>query len=325
MPKVSVIIPIYGVEKFIGKCAESLMAQTLEDVEFIFVNDATKDGSMEVLAEVLRNHPERNVKILTHSENKGLPAARNTGLAEAKGEYIFHCDSDDFVEPEMLEEMVTCAERAGADYVWSDWFLTFAEKEKYMTQPSYSTSIEAMKGMLGGAMKYNVWNKLVKRSLYTDNGITFPEGHGMGEDMTMIMVMAVAGKIAYLPKAFYHYVKLNTGAFSQTKSEGNITALKSNVERLEAFLVSKFGHSLEKEIAFLKLEAKFPFLIMDGSRFYYKKWLSTFKEADEYIKYNNHISIRNRFVQLCAKKHQFWIVWLHYVLVSKIVYGILYK
>ena len=99
--KVSVIVPIYKVERFIVKCADSLFSQTMDDVEFIFVDDASPDSSMRLLEECIRRHPEREgqIRILTHPENKGLPAARNTGLAVATGEYVFHCDSDDFVEP----------------------------------------------------------------------------------------------------------------------------------------------------------------------------------------------------------------------------------
>ena len=222
---VSIIIPIYKVEAFIGRCAESLMCQTLkEGVEFIFVDDATPDGSIGVLEEVLERYPERQtqVRLLRHEANKGLPAARNTGLAEARGTYVFHCDSDDYVEPEMLETLLDAAERHQADMVWCDWYLTFADSERYMRQPEYATATEALRAMLAGAMKYNVWNKLVRRSLYTENHILFPAGYGMGEDMTMMRLAACARKVAYVPRAFYHYVKTNTNSFCQTYSERHL-------------------------------------------------------------------------------------------------------
>lgn len=160
--KVSVIIPVYKVEKFIGRCVKSLMEQTLQDVEYIFVDDASPDGSIVILRNVLADYPERSnhVKILTHTENKGLPAARNTGLSVAQGEYIFHCDSDDFVEVNMLEQLYHKVTETDVDIVWCDWYLTFENSERYMKQPAYNTPLEALKAMLGGAMKYNVWNKL---------------------------------------------------------------------------------------------------------------------------------------------------------------------
>lgn len=125
--KVSVIIPVYKVEKFIGRCVKSLMEQTLRDVEYIFVDDASPDGSIAVLRNVIADYKERSnhISILTHAENKGLPAARNTGLSVARVEYIFHCDSDDFVDLNMLELLYHKAAETDADIVWCDWFLTF--------------------------------------------------------------------------------------------------------------------------------------------------------------------------------------------------------
>ena len=327
MCKVSVIVPVYGVEKFITHCVDSLMAQTMrEGVEYIFVDDASQDASIERLTSVLSKYPERatQVKILVHERNKGLPAARNTGLAQATGEYVFHCDSDDFVEPEMLEVLYGEAKEKDADIVWCDWFLTFGSTERYMKQPEYDNPEDALKAMLGGAMKFNVWNKLVRRNLYTDNAITFPAGHGMGEDMTMMMFFSYAKKIAYVPMAFYHYVKTNTAAFSQTYSARHLEELKYNVNRISSFIRSRYGNSMEKEIAFLKLEAKFPFIMSDGKDGKYKLWSSWYPEANRYIMQNTNTSIRRRLVQWCAGKKLFVLVWLYNVLLNKIVYGVLY-
>ena len=105
MYKVSVIVPIYNVERFIERCVKSLMEQTLQDVEYIFVDDAATDNSMKILAATLSIYSDQNIRILVHQENKGLPAARNTGLAVATGEYVFHCDSDDYMEKDMLEAL----------------------------------------------------------------------------------------------------------------------------------------------------------------------------------------------------------------------------
>lgn len=97
MAKVSVIVPIYNVSRFIKRCVESLFNQTLDDVEFIFVNDCTPDDSIDILKKVIADYPDRNTMIINHEVNKGLPAARNTGLKAASGDYIFHCDSDDLL------------------------------------------------------------------------------------------------------------------------------------------------------------------------------------------------------------------------------------
>lgn len=324
--KVSVIIPVYRVEKFIEKCAASLFSQTLDDVEFIFVDDASPDNSMAVLEKCIQQYPQRKaqIRMLTHKENKGLPAARNTGLAVASGEYVFHCDSDDFVEPDMLETLYDEAKKKDADIVWCDWYLSFEHNERYMKQPDYATPMEALKAMLAGLMKFNVWNKLVRRRLYVDNQISFPAGYAMGEDMTMMLLFAVAGRVAYIPQAFYHYVKLNTEAYSQNFSLNHLESVKHNIRTVELFLHSRLGNGLDLEIACMKLEAKFPFLMSDRKEMY-RLWERTYPEANAYILRNHYISRRRRWVQWCAAKRLWFLVRLHGWIVGKLIYGIIYR
>lgn len=327
---VSVIIPIYNVERFIGRCVKSLFEQSMNrKVEFVFVDDATPDKSLLIVEDYLKKYPQwkGQVTLLHHDCNKGLPAARNTGIKIAKGEYVFHCDSDDFLSSNALEAMYEAAKKRDADIVWCDWFLSFKNGERYMKQPYYDTPINALKGMLSGAMKYNVWNKLVKRSLYEQNGIYFPEGHGMGEDMTMMHLFAYAKKVYYLPEAFYHYVRFNTEGFTQIggkTDERKLADLRYNVQRTISFMENHFGHQLDKELAFFQLEAKFPFLITDDKSSYLR-WKEWFPEANRYIWQNKQLSFRSRFLQDMADRGQFWYVCLYYRLVIKLMYGVFYN
>lgn len=324
--KVSVIVPIYKVEGFIERCARSLMEQTLGEVEYIFVDDASPDRSIEILRRTLADYPERKeqVRILTHEQNKGLPAARNTGLAVAQGEYIFHCDSDDYVEREMLEEMYEAAKKADADIVWSDFWLSFEQNERYMQVRNYATPREALQGVLEGAMKYNVWNKLVHRALYTENNIWYPTGHSMGEDMTMIRLMACAKRVAYSPKAYYHYVRLNMSALTQTFSERHLIDIRHNVDETVAFLRSKLGTGIEPQLALFQLSVKLPFLISDKSADY-ERWRTWYPEANRAIWQANSLPWRTKIIQWLAAKNQFWAVWLYYKIVYKFIYGIIYR
>lgn len=243
MSKVSVIIPIFRVEKFIERCAISLFEQTLDSIEYIFVDDTTPDKSIEILTDVLERYPQRKpqVTILRHDVNKGLPAARNSGLSVAGGEYVFHCDSDDYLESNALEQMLNVAEKTDSDIVWCDYYLSFSMNERIMVQPNYSNSQEAIKGMLSGTMKYNVWNKLAKRRLYMDNSISFPAGHSMGEDMTMIKLFAHAKKVAYINAPLYHYIRLNTDAMTQSYSERKIADIEFNVAQTLDYLLKNIA------------------------------------------------------------------------------------
>lgn len=323
--KVSVVVPVYGVERFVERCVESLMQQTLRDVEFIFVDDCTPDKSMEIVHGVIARYPGKEVKFLRHDRNRGLPAARNTGMSVAKGEYIYHCDSDDFLEPELLEKLYHKAIECDADMVWCDWYLSFGKNERYMSQPDASTGREALRNALTGIMKYNVWNKITRRSLFIDNGVCFPEGFSMGEDMTMIRLMACAGKTSCLPSALYHYVRTNTGAMTQSYSEKHLRALRHNVAETVDFIDKHVSDSsIGTELNLFKLCVKLPFLFT-GKREDIGIWREWYTEANRYIMSNRSQSMRTRLLQLCASMGMTWVNVLYTKLVFNFFYGKIFK
>lgn len=316
---ISVIIPIFHVESFIERCVRSLMEQTMKDVEFIFVDDCSPDNSVMVLERVLNDYPQRKgqTRILHHETNRGLPAARNTGLEAAQGEYIFHCDSDDYLERDALEQMYNKAVETHADIVYSDWYLSFPRKKRYMCCPEYPTKEEVLRGLLHGTMKYNVWNKLVKRTLYDD--IRFPEGHGMGEDMTIILLFAKTRRITYLSKATYHYVRQNENAFTASHSETSYIDQKYNADRTIAALQ---GEVPDGDIAAFKLNVKYPFLI-SNNKADYERWQAWYPEANTFIP-SHQVSHRAQWLETCAARRWYLALWLHHLLITKIVYGIIY-
>lgn len=322
---ISVIIPIFGVEKYIRRCTESLMKQTLNNVEFIFIDDCTKDRSMEIVDDVVSCFENRTVRILHHEVNKGLPAARNTGLAVANGEYIFHCDSDDFIEPTMLEKLWITATKNDADIVYCDWFLSFNDNERYMKQHEAQTGRQALKLALEGSIKYNVWNKIIRKSLYVNNKIAFPVGHAMGEDMTIIKLLACADRVSYIQEALYHYIRVNTSAMTQLYTDAHLESLQYNVKDTECFIRKKVrDNQIDEEIAFFKLNTKLPFLISADSK-NYKLWCNWFTEADKWIWKNKSQAFRTRFIQWSACKKLFFINRAYYYFVIKFIYGVIYK
>lgn len=318
---ITVIIPIYKVEAYIERCVRSLMAQELDGVEYIFVDDCSPDNSMKVLQRILDEYPgQQHVRILHHSQNHGLPAARNTGLDAATGDYVFHCDSDDYLEPGALQAMYEAARKSDADIVYCDWILTYPQRERYMRCPAYETPEDALRGLLHGTMKYNVWNKLVKRKLYNEDlSIRFPEGHGMGEDMTMILLFARAKRVAYLPKGTYHYVRQNENAFTAMRSESSYADLLFNASRVIEGLHGKVS---EEDLACFKLNVKFPFLISD-QRSDYERWNEWFPEANQFINISQ-VSKRMRMLQVAAAKKWYLILKIYYYCLHRIVYGIVY-
>jgi glycosyltransferase involved in cell wall biosynthesis len=322
---ISIIIPIYKVENYIERCARSLFEQTFADIEYIFVDDCSPDNSISILKNIVNKYPDKanRVKIITHSTNQGVSASRNSGLNASSGEYIYQCDGDDYIEKNLIEKLYFSAKDNNADIVWCDWFLSFSHNERYMKQPEYDNPMEALKGILLGSMKYNLWNKLVKRSLYTENGISFPICHNMGEDMTMIRLFACAKVVAYVPEALYHYVRLNENSYTNAISKLKLDDIRYNTNETISFLQRKYD-DIDYEIACFKLNVKFPFLIVGDIRMY-RLWLAWFPEANQYIMSNKSISLRSRLLQYAASKRMFLLVWLYYKIVHKFIYGIIYK
>lgn len=305
MPEVSVIVPFYNVAPFIGRCAQALMAQTLSDVEYLFVDDASPDGSRRILEDILAAHPERNARILTHPLNRGLPAARNTGLAAATGRYICHLDSDDYPEPDMLEKLYEAARQSGADIAYCDFCLSFENGERYMANPDFTRAEDLLKeGFLSGRCKYNVWNKLILRDLYTRSGIRFPEGHSMGEDMTVIRLCLHAGTCVHVPEALYHYVKLNAGAMSNTLTPRQQEDIRFNAAETMAALESAGLPGSDRFIDFFKLSLKLP-LLFSGDAGLMRQWPAWWPEADRSIADNRYLPSRTRRVMLWASRGRF--------------------
>ena len=325
MPKVSAIVPFYNVERFIGRCAESLLSQTIDDLEIIFVDDASPDGSRAVLEEVIARHPGADVRILTHEVNKGLPAARNTGLAQASGEFIYHCDSDDWLEPEILGKMYSAAVGAGADYAYCDFFLTFPGNEKYMGNPTYGSAEEMLKkGFLAGNMKFNVWNKLVRRDVYVRSGIRCPAGHGMGEDTTMIMLAARSVGAVHVPQAGYHYVKSNPNAFTNTVSERHMTDFQHNFDRTVAYLEGCDFSEKEKYLSLFKLSLVIPCLT-NGRWKMAEFWEQKYPEAFVDIFGNDAMPLRTKVVLWLGTKKLYPVLAVYNFLVNKVYYGLRYR
>lgn len=321
--KVSVVIPVFKVEQYIERCVRALMEQTLEDVEFLFVDDASPDGSMEIVRRVTAEY-DRNVRILVHEKNKGLPAARNTGLAAATGEYVYHCDSDDWPERTLLEKLVGAAESSGADFAYCDFCLSFADKERCMHQPSFSDTIEMLeKGFLAGMLKYNVWNKLARRELYIDNGLRFPEGLTNGEDLTMVKVLRMASRVVHVPEALYHYNRTNDNAITKTYSGKHFTDIKANTDDVIRFLTEHpIAHP--EYLEYFKLNQKLP-LLFSQSRQQYRLWKEWYPESNRYIRNNREWPFRTRMVQHLAAWHLFPLVRLYSWSVDHLFYGLLYR
>ena len=244
MPKVSVIIPVYGVEKYIERCARSLFEQTLDDIEYLFIDDCTPDNSVETLKRVLEEYPQRKSQVVIHrmEQNSGQAKVREWGMRYATGEYVIHCDSDDWVDVHMYEEMYNKAIEEDADVVVCDFCSTDCENEQYSKGLISKERENVIADILLWRIAGCLWNKLVRRKEYTDHDINYPTNN-MGEDAALIVqILWNAKRISYLPKPLYYYYTNPTSITKDVTDEKirqRFLQATANVELIEQFLDGK--------------------------------------------------------------------------------------
>ena len=235
MPKVSVIIPIYGVEKYIERCARSLFEQTLDSIEFIFVDDCTPDHSIEILKSIIEEYrlrfEEKNytVRIERMPTNSGLANVRRHGIQLATGDYIAHCDSDDWVDTDMYRAMYEKAIEDQADMVVSDYYRSDGITHKGDTGFCSIEREQFIKEMLYMRTSWAVWNKMVKREVYHPNFV-YPVG-AMAEDMLISTQLALfSNRISFLRKALYYYFDNPTSIVNTTSPEDCMIKFKQGTD-----------------------------------------------------------------------------------------------
>lgn len=256
MPKVSVCVPIYGVEKYIERCARSLFEQTLEDMEFVFVDDCTKDNSIAVLESVIRDYPNRKnqIKIIHHEYNKGLSHARETGINNAIGDYIAHCDSDDWVDRNMYRDLYEKAIDGDYDVVKGGHLSTdgnrVLEEHWVYTENGLTNPNDVIRYLLMMKQWNTIWSCLVKRDIYLDNRISFTDNSMLEDCYVMCQIFLYANKVGFLNKLYYYYYQ-NPGSIIH-KADNNASVKRSqqaetNIRDILYFIHKKYGNKFDKE------------------------------------------------------------------------------
>ena len=286
IPKVSVIVLIYKVEKYIERCARSLFCQTMQDIEYVFVNDCTPDCSIQILQSVINEYPQRksDIKIISHEKNMGSGVARNTGLEVADGEYIIYCDGDDWVDPDMYEKLYIKAREDNADIVMCDYYEEKQGKRIRCSQNPFRHKGDVVEQMLIGKLHSCVWGALVRKGLYEDNHIQFPVEVSMWEDLcTSVRLHCFAHRVSYVEEAFYHYVQYNVGSLVHTVS------LRSVNDRI--YVCDVMMDFFEKQELYKKyivpincvmLRAKMDFIFCDSLRDF-NQWRKVFPVSNKFI------------------------------------------
>lgn len=295
MSKVSVIIPVYGVEKYIERCVRSLFEQTLDDIEYLFIDDCTPDRSIDILKQVLEEYPHRKCQVVIHrmEQNSGQAKVREWGMRNATGEYVIHCDSDDWVAMDMYRLMYDEAKRIDADIVMCGYKVTDGQtvfSECYHQQIDKTKLISSL---LTLHEAWSVWNKMCKRTLY-DNDIVYPS-LAMGEDMVLTTQLVLkAQRIGIIDKALYNYF-YNPNSITKIRSESSrYKHWKDSVENaktvISIFQTKGLEDKYANELGYLKFLQKNLAGDLARKKKYSKEWLEMFRDINRKAFFNPYIS-----------------------------------
>lgn len=300
MAKVSVVIPVYNVEKYIETCVRSLFEQTLHDVEYVFVDDCSPDRSVEILKGLVGEYQTRLeeegkvVRILRMPVNSGQAKVRREGVAHCTGEYIIHCDSDDWVETDMYRAMYETAVASGSDVVVCDYRMTCTTSDVGTSCTCHAHDArELIRNSLYLKDSWALWNKMFRRRCYS--GIRFPS-EAMGEDMVItVQLLLSCGSFSHIPGPYYNY-RMNpqstTKKITKESCLRRFRQLKANSDLLFEILAEKpAGLDLSDGMVFFRNHIRSKLLPLVWNDEYYLLWRDTYPDLNRKVLLSRHIGM----------------------------------
>lgn len=303
-PKISVIIPIYGVEKYIEKCAQSLFEQTLDHIEFIFIDDCTPDNSIKLLEQIIEKNNSHIiekkwiVRVERMPANGGQAAVRKYGLQLASGDYIINCDSDDWVEPDMYETLYNKAITDNVDLVFCDYYINSETEERIFSrnQIDYNNKDEVFRYTIISNYLNPVWGALAKKELYEK--VNCPKGSQSEDSTFMIQLVYYSNSMSHTSKQLYHY-RLNPTSITHSVDVRSIVKRYKDIES-NRLIIKDFANK-NNLLNRYKLEFQaFFFLskrLLTGYLFDEKcreLWKSSFPDSNRKILLNPYVTLKNK-------------------------------
>lgn len=239
---VSIIIPVYNVEKYVGEALRSALGQSHKDVEILVADDCGTDGSMKVVEEIAENNPY--IRILHHERNRGLSAGRNTGIEAAKGEWLYFFDGDDILAPDCVNNLVSLAEEhPDADMIVGQYD-EFKEGEAChparWKQQSGVYEGDVIGAYIEGKVPTTAWNKLVRKDFLTVNKLFFEEGLVHEDALWSFQTLCLTKKVVVADAVTYHYLQ-RPGSLDKQKNARLHSTHYNNVYNLQAKFVFEQG------------------------------------------------------------------------------------
>ena len=306
--KVSILVPFYKVEKYVGRCIESLFTQTYTNIEYVFVNDCTPDKSMEVINEYIEKYGvAERCKMIVHEQNQGISASRNDCLDNMTGDYFLFVDGDDYINKDMVELLVDAAVRENADISGCGYIEEYPDHSVEYPQKYTNNHDEMLRSITMLTIKGVLWKLLIRRELIVINYLRFPYDNSINEDYYYCCrLFYYAKSFASVDKCLYHYVQYNPNNLTK-KSLQNIESQAAAIIAIEEFYREKGVYEIvEKELSMRKFVSKLP-LILDKSCFDVKKWRTLFPESNDVIKQMN-FPVGNKLICILASSPFYWLV-----------------
>lgn len=244
--KISVIIPVYNASLYLERCVKSLLAQTYNNIELIFVDDKSTDDSLAILRRLIDSSDTGfQVKILTNDTNRGCGFTRRRGMKEATGDYMIHVDCDDYVNSEFIESLMVMARFTQAEIVYCNMFYDYGDRIipdplDFEPNDDYPWTTQALCAVLIGEFHGSLCNKLIKRSLIEEHDIYPPDDITLGEDkLVTVQALYFAHGLCFSQGARYYYNKANSLSItSQSKAEASRHYIALS-RRIDAFFEDK--------------------------------------------------------------------------------------
>lgn len=310
--KVSVLVPFYNVEHYVGRCMESLLTQTYQNIEYIFVNDCTPDNSMEVINKYIRKYnAAEKCKMIVHERNMGISASRNDCLDNMTGDYFLFVDSDDYIDSDMVELLVEAAVKEDADISGCGYIEEYDDHSVKITQSYTNDYDEMLKAITVLKLKGVMWKLLIRRNIIEDNHIRFmPEKNMVDDYLFCCQVFYYSRRFTGVDKCMYHYIQFNPNNYSQ-RTFYNINHQAEAIKETEKFYKEKGVYNkVEKELYIRKFIAKKP-LLLDKKCIDVKKWRELFPESNSAWK-ELYFSKGNQWLFRLAQSRFYWLISIFY-------------
>lgn len=310
--KVSILVPFFKVEKYVGRCVESLFTQTYQNIEYVFVNDCTPDRSMEVINEYIdKCGVAGKCKMIVHEENLGISASRNDCLDNMTGDYFLFIDSDDYIDRNMVELLVDAAIKDNADISGCGYVEEFADHSVEHPQKYTNDHDEMMRAITLLTIKGVMWKLLVRSTIVTEHReeVRFIPDRNMVDDyLFCCQIFYYAQRFTGVDRCMYHWIQYNPNNYTHT----TIFAVESQaaaIRKTEQFYHEKGIYEVVKDsLLQRKFVSKLP-LLLDKNCRDVLRWRRLFPESNDVWRGMPFPKGNKRLFRL-AQSPLYWLVYI---------------